>query len=270
MLAHAAVAALAVSTVSASVILDKRAAPGRPGAVGFVNPPLRGWIAETTRTAPCGGVEQGGRVDFPLVNGDLSFILQRDVNNLQVSYSLASNPSSLSDFSPAIPVLDQSYSGTKCFEAPDFTSFGASAGDLATLSITYTAGKDQASFYQCADIVLVDAANFVSESEYTCANVTTSTQTRGDQSKSSSVSTSANASSAKDDQPVSPIGAGFLGAAVAIVLCAFLAAGALVAGFAKVGSRSKMAALGGARQDLPAYAQGDAASMTSRTSMLKA
>ncbi|GAA5888070.1 hypothetical protein JCM6882_000272 [Rhodosporidiobolus microsporus] len=266
MLAQSALAALLAASSATALTVEKRAAPGRPGAVGFQHPPLRGWIAESTRVAPCGGVAIGGRTNFPLTGGDLSFVLQ-------LSYSISSNPSSLSDFQPAIPVLEQSYSGSKCFDAPDFTSFGASAGDLATLSITYTAGKDKASFYQCADVVLVDAASYVSESEYTCANVTSSTQTRGsDSASSSSVSSSSSGSSSssnKDDQPVSPIGAGFIGAACAIVLCAVLATGAVYAGFAKVGSRSKVAAVV-AQQDLPAYNQGDAASMTSRTSMLKA
>lgn len=153
--------------------------------------------------------------------------------------------------------------------------------------------------YQCADITLVD--NYVQTETYTCANVTASTQTRGNQqssgvSESVASATAAVAATGKlagEDQPVSPVrlvsallflsvsvltirvnsqvGAGFIGAAVALVLCAVVVAGAYFAGVAKFGSRSKLAAASAAHhQDtIPAYAQ-DNGSMISRGSMVKA
>ncbi|GAA5912053.1 hypothetical protein JCM6882_002018 [Rhodosporidiobolus microsporus] len=270
-----AVLALAASASATSLDLVKRGAPGRPGAVAFQWPPLRGWVEDGGKTGPCGGVEMGGRVDYPLSGGDLSLVLQRDSHNIQISYSLSSNPTSTSDFQPLIPVHDYSYSGSKCFDAPDFAALGAKAGDLVTLNVNYQTGPQRNTFYQCADIRLVDTASFVASSEYTCANVTTSTQTRGSQSSSSAVSSASKGSSSSNDQPVSPLASGFIGAGVAIAAFIAIAVLAIATGFAKVGSRSKVAGVAAANSaahtvPVPAYERGDLESMTSRGSMVKA
>ncbi|GAA5826233.1 hypothetical protein JCM11251_007219 [Rhodosporidiobolus azoricus] len=276
MLAALAALVFAVSTSASSLDLAKRGAPGRPGAAAFQFPPLRGWVEDGGKTGPCGGVEMGGRIDYPLSGGDLSLVLQRDCHNIQISYSLSSDPTSTSDFQPLIPAHDYSYSGSKCYSAPDFSSIGAKAGDMVTLGLSYQTGPQRNTFYQCADIRLVDAASYIASTEYTCANVTTSTQTRGSQSSSAvSNSSTGSSSSSKNDQPVSPLASGFIGAACAIVLFAGVAFVAVFAGFAKVGSRSKIAGVAGAasaghEQAVPNYHRGDLESMTSRGSMIKA
>ncbi|GAA6024411.1 hypothetical protein JCM10207_003405 [Rhodosporidiobolus poonsookiae] len=271
MLAFSLVAPLLAASSVSALALERRAAPDRPGAVGFQFPPLRGFIQDETSTAPCGGLAIGGRIDYPISGGDIALVLQRDAFNIQLSYSSSENPTSASEFSPLLPVLEQSYSGSKCFQAPDLSTLGFSVGDVLTMNVNYLTGPKNSSLYQCADVTLVATDSYVASTEYTCANVTASTQTRS-QGKSSSAAPSASAAAANsssDDQPVSPIGAGFIGAAVAIVV--MLVAGGLLAfaGFAKFGSRSKLAALPRTNENAPAYPH-EAGSMTSRGSMVKA
>ncbi|GAA5857589.1 hypothetical protein JCM8547_004283 [Rhodosporidiobolus lusitaniae] len=281
MLALAVLPILAAASATALPnSLEKRAAPGRPGAVGFEYPPLRGWIQDTTSVEPCGGVALGGRINYPISGGDISLVLQRDAFDIQVSYSGSADPSSNSDFSPLIPVLEQSYSGSKCFSAPDFSSLGFSVGDVVTLQVNYLTGPKNSSLFQCADVTLMAAQGYVADTEFTCANVTSSTQTRSQGGSSSAAAEasgsssssrgSSSSSSSSNDEPVSPLGAGFIGAGVTIVVFALIAAGAVFAGFAKVGSRSKVKGAAAAQGEIPAYTRGDASSMVSRGSLQKA
>ncbi|TNY18162.1 hypothetical protein DMC30DRAFT_427887 [Rhodotorula diobovata] len=277
MLAFAALVAPLLATSVHALTLQPRGAPTEaPGAVGFQFPPLRGWAQGAASESPCGGFVRQGTTDYPMSGGDVLLKLLRDTYNIQVSYGIG-NPTSNDAFQPLVPMVDYAYSGSQCFRAPDFAALGANVGDTVTLQVTGETGPKRTAVYQCADITLVD--NYVQTETYTCANVTASTQTRGNQqssgvSESVASATAAVAATGKlagEDQPVSPVGAGFIGAAVALVLCAVVVAGAYFAGVAKFGSRSKLAAASAAHhQDtIPAYAQ-DNGSMISRGSMVKA
>ncbi|GAA6047978.1 hypothetical protein JCM3770_006453 [Rhodotorula araucariae] len=277
MLAFAALVAPLLASSAAALALEPRAAPSEaPGAVGFQFPPLRGWAQGSASDSPCGGFERQGTTNYPMTGGDVLLKLLRDTHKIQVSYGIG-NPTSEDAFKPLVPVIDYAFSGSQCFNAPDFASLGAKAGDTVTLQVTGQTGPQNTTVYQCADITLVDTASFVKTETYTCANVTASTQTRGNgssASKSVSTATAVAATGKKsgDDQPVSPLGAGFIGAAVALVLAALIVSGAYFAGVAKFGSRAKLARAnqGTAHADtIPSYIQ-DNGSMVSRGSMVKA
>ncbi|GAA5996954.1 copper acquisition factor BIM1-like domain-containing protein [Rhodotorula paludigena] len=269
MLAFLAAPLLAGSAFA--MALEPRAAPTEsPGAVGFEYPPLRGWAQSAASESPCGGFSRQGTFKYPLSGSDISLKLLRDVYNVQVKYA-PGEATADNDFQTYTSAREHVYSGNQCFESPNFASLGMQAGDTVTLQVSGQTGPKRTTVYQCADIVLVADDQFVQTETYTCRNFTASTQTRGDQNPSSSAVSASSNSGSSNDQPVSPVGAGFIGAAVAVVLCAVLVAGAYFAGVAKFGSRSKLAALptaNSARHDeIPAY---DAASMTSRGSMVKA
>ncbi|GAA6029949.1 hypothetical protein JCM8097_009184 [Rhodosporidiobolus ruineniae] len=267
---------VAASSVNA-LALERRAAPTEsPGAVGFAWPPLRGWAQSTVGESPCGGSALGGRVDYPINGGDIALKLTRDVFNIQVSYANDENPTELSQFSPLVPAIEQSFSGSKCFKAPDLSTLGVAVGDKLTLNLNWVTGPKNSSGYQCADVTIVAAENFVAESQYTCANVTASTQTRSGSGKGSSSAEAAAAtgrgssslSSSSNDDGLTSAQAGGVGAGVTAAV--FLAVLALLyfAGFARFGSRSKVAAQ--SVEAVPGYSRADAGSMTSRGSMVKA
>ncbi|BGP37240.1 hypothetical protein JCM10450v2_001150 [Rhodotorula kratochvilovae] len=278
MLAFAALVAPLLASSAAALALEPRAAPTEaPGAVGFAFPPLRGWSQGSASDEPCGGFERQGTTNYPMSGGDVLLKLLRDTHKIQVSYGIG-NPTTEAAFQPLAPVIDYAYSGSQCFKAPDFASLGAKAGDTVTLQVTGQTGPKNTTVYQCADITLVDTASFVKTETYTCANVTASTQTRGGNKSAASsgaVSTAtavaATGKMAGNDQPVSPLGAGFIGAAVALVLAALLVTGAYFAGVAKFGSRAKLQRANSAAhgETIPAYIQ-DNGSMVSRGSMVKA
>lgn len=83
-------------------------------------------------------------------------------------------------------------------------------------------------------MTLVAESDFTPIEEYTCANVTTSTQTRG---SANTAAASSSSSSSSSSSPVSPLGAGFIGAACAIVLAAALLTVAKFTGFARFGKK---------------------------------
>ncbi|GAA6024405.1 hypothetical protein JCM10207_003404 [Rhodosporidiobolus poonsookiae] len=282
MLALALAAPLLAASASAAV-LEKRLGPlTAPGAAGFVWPSIRGWDSTLQYTAPCGGYNAEGRTDYPISGGQISLAMQRDVYDMRIGYSLKSNPTSNDDFTNLLPNVTQQFIGTACFESPDLSTLGASIGDEISFQITYQAGQGNRTFYECADLTLVSADGFKATESFTCLNQTTSTQTipnaaaNSAQAAASSSATGAAATivytgstGSKDDDPVSPIGAGFIGMAVTLAVVALVLGGAAWAGFARFGSRSKVSAASRAETGtVPAYHR-DSASMTSHGSVLK-
>ncbi|GAA5841970.1 hypothetical protein JCM11251_001430 [Rhodosporidiobolus azoricus] len=201
----ALVAASAASVSASPVEKRQNQAPVFPGAVGFTNPWPRGFNPTESRTGPCGGVTRGdstNRTAFPLEGGDLALALSRDAYDITISYTTGTDDSG---FQPLVPVVDYSFTGSKCYEAPDLSTLGVSAGDVLTFQLTYVASRLNSTFYQCAEVDVVDTASYV-RPEFTCANVTASTQTRGQGGDSSSVADAAASTDAA--APSSTQGAG--------------------------------------------------------------
>ncbi|KAJ9093419.1 hypothetical protein QFC21_006450 [Naganishia friedmannii] len=159
-----------------------------PGAVGFDYPPIRGWSLDAGRKPICGGFDLHARTDFPSTGGPLALVQQRDGYDVQLSYSSDPNPTELSHFTPMFTNHTHLLPGTACYTAPNFD-----VGDDITFMLTYQTGRNNATFWQCADVKIVEASAWKAFDTYTCENVTTSTRTRGGNSTSSAVSGSSSA-----------------------------------------------------------------------------
>ncbi|GJN89858.1 hypothetical protein Rhopal_002847-T1 [Rhodotorula paludigena] len=173
---------LLAAAVSASPLVARqsRNPPAWPGVVSWSFPGSRGWIEGGSNTGPCNTISYAGAdnsTTFPLTGGDLSVALTRDVYNLTISAARASESGELSAFEQVLPMQDHTFSGEQCFDAPDFASLGYAAGDAVTLSIVGYGGPSNVSIYQCADLQLVNAADFTAPADFTCQNVTRSTLT---------------------------------------------------------------------------------------------
>lgn len=246
-------AALAASAVSATPVeLQRRGPPTEaPGALGFAYPPLRGWAQSSASVGPCGGYTLGGRTDYPLSGGDISLIQQRDGDDFQLMYSTNADPQSVDDFQ-AISTISKLYPGTSCMQAPNFASLGLAAGAPVTFMTSFTTGPKKTRVYQCADVNLVEAANFVATMDYECRNFTSSTQTRGgantaaasaDKAESTQgASTVQFTGSSNDDSKISKAAAGGIGAAAAIAFIAAVLAVLGFTGFVSFGRKNKQAA----------------------------
>ncbi|KAI5450439.1 hypothetical protein NCC49_003062 [Naganishia albida] len=164
-----------------------------PGAVGFDYPPLRGWSLDAGKKPICGGFDLHARTDFPANGGPLALVQQRDGYDVQLSYSDDSNPTELSHFTPMFENHTHLLPGTACYTAPNFQ-----VGQDITFMLTYQTGAKNQTFWQCADVKIVEPSAWKPFDSYTCENVTTSTRTRGGggNSTSSNVPASSGASSA--------------------------------------------------------------------------
>ena len=62
------------------------------------------------------------------------------------------------------------FRGHHCDGAPDFAALGFSAGQKLTIQAQWRAGVRSTTLYQCADIELVDPANYVQPRSAMCFN----------------------------------------------------------------------------------------------------
>lgn len=113
-------------------------------------------------------------------------------------------------------------------------------------------GPKKTRVYQCADVNLVEAANFVATMEYECRNFTSSTQTRGGANTAAASSDKAESTQAAstvqftgssvDDSKISKAAAGGIGAAAAVVFIAAVLAVLGFTGFVSFGRKNKQVA----------------------------
>ncbi|KAM0746483.1 hypothetical protein T439DRAFT_383913 [Meredithblackwellia eburnea MCA 4105] len=159
---------LAFAPLALAAPLVERATNISGSPTGFKQPPARGWSDATDSYSPCGGKALGNRTTFPLSGGQISILSYVDGDDLQFRYSTSSNPTNNSDFHDLLPQIPAVYGGHHCYAAPDFaTSFGLAAGQNVTLQVVY----------ECADVTLVETANWVAPEGYYCINGSLSTAT---------------------------------------------------------------------------------------------
>lgn len=244
--------ALTAATAASAAVIESRQSGSdvpRPGLMGFTNPALRGWNSAAARHAPCGGYKLMGRSEYPISGGQLSFSQAKDVNNVGFYYSRSAEPLSIADFEPMFSTnVSELYGGESCYTAPDFATLGASAGDPLTLMISYQSGPARTSFYQCADVTLVNNFN-PANVNVECRNITLSTQTMRDSAalsvsvEEASASQTANAgssgsSSTSSDSGLSTAAAGGIGAGVTLAVLAAIAGVLLALGKLSFSKRS--------------------------------
>ncbi|KAK4055557.1 hypothetical protein OIV83_000103 [Microbotryomycetes sp. JL201] len=144
-----------LTTVLASPVLEERATSLKGSAVTWKIPTGRPWDDSLDSVGPCGGAAQGARENFPLTGGRMSVLVRADADDLEINYSTASNPTKNSEFKMAIHGFTNTTS-------PDFYALGLKAGDQVTLQTKWRAGVKNTILYSCADVTLVESANYVS------------------------------------------------------------------------------------------------------------
>lgn len=66
--------------------------------------------------------------------------------------------------------VEPTYRGHHCSGAPDFGAMGLKAGDHVTIQARWMAGTAKTTLYSCADITLVDPANYIQPRSAMCFN----------------------------------------------------------------------------------------------------
>ncbi|KAJ9136855.1 hypothetical protein NKR23_g9497 [Pleurostoma richardsiae] len=219
------------------------------GPAAFMWPPDRTWSSDEDNTAPCGSSSGvGNRTSFPLTGGKIALVDQTESWNIQVALSYSQDPKSNDDFLVVIAAsrLADLDPGHKCVSLPDPKS-GTAAGANATIQILYLSEFDIAAnqtFYACADITYVDAADFTTSipcfnvsiddpTAVTSAPATTATATGSLQTSSSSSTAQAETGGSSGKTNVGAIAGGVVGGVAGLA--------ALVAGFVLFRRRQRRA-----------------------------
>ncbi|KAI0451232.1 hypothetical protein F5B21DRAFT_387835 [Xylaria acuta] len=145
------------------------------GPVAFLWPGNRPWSAATDNAGPCGspnGVTN--RTEFPLSHGSVALTIADEAWNVAFSIAYADVQSQFSQQVVSVPEVE---SGHQCYKVADIPN-NVVAGSNATIQLEYWSnidnelgGRNQ-SFFACADITFVEAAEFTAQ--VPCFNVTTS------------------------------------------------------------------------------------------------
>lgn len=142
-------------------------------------PPSRGADPNVRGIGPCQGFEIGGRVEYPLSGGRVSWTATRDIEDITLSYSTSENPTSQDDFTAVEADFGRGYVGSRCVEGPDFESLGLSTGDQITLQWSFKAGPQKSQSFECADLTLVSPSDFAALNySMSCENKIETTQMR--------------------------------------------------------------------------------------------
>jgi hypothetical protein len=115
-------------------------------------PPSRGSDAAVARIGPCQGYEIGGRVEYPLNGGRVSWTATRDIEDITLAYATKEDASSQDDFTNISSNFGRGYVGSRCVEGPDFAALGFSAGDQVTLQWSFKAGPQKSQSFEVSAV----------------------------------------------------------------------------------------------------------------------
>ncbi|KAK0727791.1 hypothetical protein B0T26DRAFT_822436, partial [Lasiosphaeria miniovina] len=145
------------------------------GPAAFMWPPDRVWSGQMDNTAPCGSVDGATtRTEFPLTDGKVALVAQDDSYRAFLAVSFKNDPQTNADFDYFLNVapIAELDPGHTCLSVPGPPADTA-PGANATIQIRYTADFDRPenqTFYACADITYVRAADF--KAQVPCFNAT--------------------------------------------------------------------------------------------------
>jgi len=122
----------------------------RTGELAF--PPSRGSDAAVARIGPCQGFELGGRVEYPLNGGRVSWTATRDIEDITLAYSTNADSTTQDDFTNVNADFGRGYVGSRCVEGPDFGALGFSAGDQVTLQWSFKAGPQKSQSFEVGHV----------------------------------------------------------------------------------------------------------------------
>ncbi|KZZ97413.1 hypothetical protein AAL_03377 [Moelleriella libera RCEF 2490] len=174
------------AVLAASAMAANPTSSTNMGPAAFMWPPDRSWSAAADNTAPCGSVDVvRNRTSFPLTDGKVSLLDQKEAFSVELSISYKENPASNNDFTTLIKpeVLAELDRGHTCVPVANAPS-SVRAGQNATLQIKYTASFDKPeneTFYACADITYVELPDF--KENVNCFNFTEPDDGKGSSSK---------------------------------------------------------------------------------------
>ncbi|KAI1734977.1 hypothetical protein F4680DRAFT_462006 [Xylaria scruposa] len=148
------------------------------GPVAFLWPEDRPWSAATDNVGPCGSPNKvTNRTEFPLSQGSVALTIADEAWNVAFSIAYANDPTVESQFSQQVVSVPEVESGHQCYKVADIPD-SVVAGSNATIQLEYWSnidnelgGRNQ-SFFACADITFVEAADFTAQ--VPCFNITSS------------------------------------------------------------------------------------------------
>ncbi|TRX96317.1 hypothetical protein FHL15_002589 [Xylaria flabelliformis] len=148
------------------------------GPVAFLWPEDRPWSAAADNVGPCGSPNKvANRTEFPLSQGSVALTIADEAWDVAFSIAYANDPTVQSQFSQQVISVPEVESGHQCYKVADIPD-SVVAGSNATIQLEYWSnidnelgGRNQ-SFFACADITFVEAADFTSQ--VPCFNITTS------------------------------------------------------------------------------------------------
>ena len=120
-------------------------------------PPSRGSDAAVARIGPCQGFELGGRVEYPLNGGRVSWTATRDIEDITLAYSTNADSTTQDEFTNVNADFGRGYVGSRCVEGPDFEALGFSAGDQVTLQWSFKAGPQKSQSFEVGYIIVTCA-----------------------------------------------------------------------------------------------------------------
>ncbi|KAI1111637.1 hypothetical protein F5Y14DRAFT_464404 [Nemania sp. NC0429] len=178
------------------------------GPVAFLWPEDRPWSAAADNVGPCGSSSGvSNRTEFPLSQGSVALTIADEAWNVAFSIAYGNDPTLQSQFTQQVAGVPEVDSGHQCYKVADIPNT-VTAGSNATIQLEYWSNMDNElggrnqSFFACADITFVEAANL--RTQIPCFNVTSddfnspepsSTGTAGQSDDTSTTGTSSSNSS---------------------------------------------------------------------------
>ncbi|TGJ88490.1 hypothetical protein E0Z10_g374 [Xylaria hypoxylon] len=172
------------------------------GPVAFLWPTDRPWSAVTDNIGPCGSSEGvSNRTNFPLSQGSVALTIADEAWNVAFSIAYTNSPTVQSQFTQQVASVAGVESGHQCYKVDDIPNTVA-AGSNATIQLEYWSnidnelgGRNQ-TFFACADITFVEAADF--STQVPCFNVTSSDFNLPESSSTATADTPDNTGAASD------------------------------------------------------------------------
>ncbi|KAL1880057.1 hypothetical protein Daus18300_001420 [Diaporthe australafricana] len=164
------------------------------GPVAFLWPDDRPWSASHDNSGPCGSVDGvTNRTQFPISQGQVALSIADEAYKVAFYIAFDDEPTTQSEFTEQIVQnITEVEPGHQCYKIASLPSTAA-AGTNATIQLAYWAdyegengGKNE-TFYACADITLVEAADFTAQ--VPCFNVTSADFDSGDATATETVAT---------------------------------------------------------------------------------
>ncbi|KAI0508440.1 hypothetical protein F5B22DRAFT_649934 [Xylaria bambusicola] len=235
------------------------------GPVAFLWPEDRPWSSSTDNSGPCGSPNGViNRTSFPLSQGSIALTIADEAWNVAFSVAYDNDPTVQTQFIQQVANVAVVESGHQCYKINDIPDTVV-AGSNATIQMKYWSsidnelgGRNQ-TFFACADITFVEAADF--STQVPCFNVTSSDFNLPESSSTATAGQPENTANTSSDSNSGLTKGAIAGVAVGVVVASLLIIG-VVAFFVLRGRKSQ--ALGNETQQDGRKVMTEVASVNSR------